>query len=129
MNLENTNTGLLVSNYKGNLVQISNAMYTLSGYLLHSMLQESFIAFFLPTDHTKLIELSENLLMTGQEFTMVSTLKGAEQNIPVTISATAAEGLMFMSVQAIGADTDEKLVNSQDIADLELAEQKLQIKQ
>ena len=129
MNLENTNTGLLVSNYKGNLVQISNAMYTLSGYPLHSMMQESFIAFFLPADHTKLIELSENLLMTGQEFTMVSTLKGAEQNIPVTISATAAEGLMFMSVQAIDTETDEKLVNSQDPADLELAEQKLQLKQ
>jgi PAS domain S-box-containing protein len=129
VNLENTNTGLFVSNYKGNLVQISNAMYTLSGYPLHSMLQESFIAFFLPTDHTKLIELSENLLMTGQEFTMVSTLKGAEQNIPVNISATAAEGLMFMSVQAIDAETDKKLVNIQDIANRELAEEQLQIKQ
>ena len=129
MTLENTNTGLFVSNYKGNLLQISNAMYTLSGYPLHSMLQESFIVFFLPTDHTKLIELSENLLRTGQEFTMVSTLKGAEQNIPVNISATASEGLMFMSVQAIGAETGEKLVNGQGIADLELAEQQLQIKQ
>lgn len=129
MNLENTNTGLFVSNYKGNLVQISNAMYTLSGYPLHSMLQESFIVFFLPTDHTKLIELSENLLRTGQEFTMVSTLKGAVQNIPVNISATASEGLMFMSVQAIGAETGEKLVNGQGIADLELAQQQLQIKQ
>ena len=129
MNLENTNTGLLVSNYKGNLVQISNAMYTLSGHPLHSMLQESFTVFFLPTDHTKLIALSENLLINGQEFSMVSTLKGVEQNIAVNISATAAEGLMFMSVQTIGAETDNKVVNNQEIAERDLAEQQLLIKQ
>lgn len=115
MNPEKTSAGLFVCNSKGNLLQINNTMYTLSGFPLNSMLQEPFTIFFVEEDHSMLIEKIETLVLTGQEFTLRTNLKRSELRLPVVVSATAVEDLLFISVSPVSPELNSQLLQWNDI--------------
>lgn len=127
MNPEKSNPGLFICNSKGNLLQISQVMYTLSGYPLHTMLQEPFTDLFTPDDHQKLVENTENMLLTGKEFTLPSTLKGLQQNTPVMVTATTAESLIFVSVTLTTPEIEGTLFDKKNEEERKLANQEKEL--
>ena len=104
-----TTIGLFVCDGNGKLLQISDALCTLTGHPQHALLQEHFSRLFSTQDHTLLTQKIEQLLHSGQEFEGQYGLTVPAGCRTVGIHAIAIQQMVFVSVSDITTEIDEEL--------------------